>query len=98
VFLVFYATGLRNADDPDGNGNLKESFSVLIGGDQRTPAFVVRRLASSGLNKSTSKSHAVCSDADCQCFNRRQWFQYIERDDDRDCGRGECNAATDYRV
>jgi uncharacterized protein (TIGR03437 family) len=40
VFLVLYATGLRNADDPNNDRNLKESFSVLIGGIQVAPAFV----------------------------------------------------------
>lgn len=40
LVLVLFPTGLRGADDPNGDGNLQESFRVLIGGEELTPQFV----------------------------------------------------------
>jgi uncharacterized protein (TIGR03437 family) len=40
VYLVLYLTGIRAADDPNGDNNLNESIRVLIGGAERTPLFV----------------------------------------------------------
>jgi uncharacterized protein (TIGR03437 family) len=39
VFLVVFATGMRRALDPNGDGNLSESVRVLLGGDQLTPFY-----------------------------------------------------------
>lgn len=51
VILVLSATGLRGADDPNGDGNLQESFRVLIGGLERTPQFVGRQPEFVGLDQ-----------------------------------------------
>jgi uncharacterized protein (TIGR03437 family) len=40
VFLILYLTGLRRAADPNNDGNLNESFRLLVGGVQSTPLFV----------------------------------------------------------
>ncbi len=39
VFLVLFLSGIRRADDPNGDGNLNENFRVLIGGEELTPQF-----------------------------------------------------------
>lgn len=51
VILVLSMTGVRGADDLDGNGNLQESFRVLIGGVERTPQFVGRQPDFVGLDQ-----------------------------------------------
>jgi uncharacterized protein (TIGR03437 family) len=40
VFLVLFLSGIRGADDPNGDGNLNENFRVIIGGEEVTPQFV----------------------------------------------------------
>jgi len=40
VFLVLYVSGVNQASDDDGDGNLNESVHVLMGGKEVTPFFV----------------------------------------------------------
>lgn len=40
VFLVLFLSGLRRANDPNGDRNLNESFRVLIGGLEVQPSYV----------------------------------------------------------
>ncbi|MEP7274002.1 MAG: IPT/TIG domain-containing protein, partial [Acidobacteriota bacterium] len=39
VFLVIFASGLRHASDPNGDGNLNETVRVLLGGEELVPTF-----------------------------------------------------------
>jgi uncharacterized protein (TIGR03437 family) len=51
LFLVLYVSGVRQASDDDGDGNLNESVHVLIGGKELTPTFVGPSLQFVGLEQ-----------------------------------------------
>jgi uncharacterized protein (TIGR03437 family) len=51
VFLILFMTGVRRADDANGDGNLNDNVRVLIGGDERTPLFVGRQPDFVGLDQ-----------------------------------------------
>ena len=51
VFLVLFATGIRHAADPNGDGNLNESVRVLLGGEELVPSFAGRHPDFAGLDQ-----------------------------------------------
>jgi uncharacterized protein (TIGR03437 family) len=51
VFLVLFMTGVRRADDPNGDNNLNDNIRLLVGGAETTPAFVGRQGEFVGLDQ-----------------------------------------------
>ena len=51
VFLEIYLTGIRGANDENGDGNLNENVWVLVGGQSLTPAFAGRQPFFAGLDQ-----------------------------------------------
>lgn len=53
VFLVFYATGIRNTPDPDNDGNLNENVRVILGGVETVPFYAGIAPGFAGLDQVT---------------------------------------------
>ncbi len=51
VFLVFYLSGIRRATDTNGDGNVNEGVSVVVGGDSLTPVFAGAVPGAAGLEQ-----------------------------------------------
>lgn len=51
VFLEIYLTGIRGANDANGDGNLNENVWVLVGGQILTPAYAGRQPYFAGLDQ-----------------------------------------------
>ena len=51
VFLEIYLTGVRGANDDNGDGNLNENVWVLVGGQSLTPTFAGRQPFFAGLDQ-----------------------------------------------
>ncbi len=51
VFLVLFLSGVRNASDPNSDGNLNESVRLLIGGNEITPLYAGRQPDFVGLDQ-----------------------------------------------
>ncbi|MCI0666375.1 MAG: hypothetical protein L0220_35450, partial [Acidobacteria bacterium] len=51
IFLILYLSGIRQANDPNGDGNLNENTRVLIGGIETVPHFVGRHPDFVGLDQ-----------------------------------------------
>lgn len=51
VFLVLFLSGLRGATDTNGDGNLNESVSLLVGGSVLTPLYAGRQPEFLGLDQ-----------------------------------------------
>ncbi|HKX31872.1 MAG TPA: Ig-like domain-containing protein, partial [Blastocatellia bacterium] len=51
VFLILFLSGIGQAQDPNGDGNLNENVKVLIDTDELTPAFAGRQSQFAGLDQ-----------------------------------------------
>jgi uncharacterized protein (TIGR03437 family) len=51
VYVILYATGIRRANDTNGDGNLNETVRVLLAGSETTPQFAGRLPELAGLDQ-----------------------------------------------
>jgi uncharacterized protein (TIGR03437 family) len=51
LFLVLFVTGVRRAEDTNGDGNLNDNIRLLIGGNEITPLFAGRQPEFVGLDQ-----------------------------------------------
>ncbi|MDX2033621.1 MAG: Ig-like domain-containing protein [Blastocatellia bacterium] len=51
IFLILFLTGVRRANDDNGDGNVNESIRLLIGGNEITPIFAGRQADFVGLDQ-----------------------------------------------
>ncbi len=51
LFIILFLTGVRRADDTNGDGNLNDNIRLLIGGNEITPLFVGKQPDFVGLDQ-----------------------------------------------
>ncbi|MFN0084257.1 MAG: Ig-like domain-containing protein [Blastocatellia bacterium] len=51
IFLILFLTGIRRANDDNGDGNVNENIRLLIGGNEITPIFAGRQPDLVGLDQ-----------------------------------------------
>ncbi len=51
VFLILFLSGIRKAQDPDGDGNVNETVRVTLNGIEVTPSYAGRQPAFPGLDQ-----------------------------------------------